>query len=158
MGAFIASTYPYIYSNIDVKHKWKSILTKKIDSLSDIEHIKFQDKKAIVMVDEWWVNINSRRFMTEANLEFSQLAMLWRKKNVDICIITQREFMIDKNFRELAKFVISMRAYFVWYQKLMFEFKISAWGIFKKAWKIDLMKWGEMTNFTYDTLDSARIS
>ena len=158
MGAMIASSYDYIYSNIDIKKNWKTINTRLIKDLSDIENISYKEKKWIVMVDEGWVNINSRKFMTDQNILFWQLGMLWRKKNVDICIITQRDFMVDKNFRELAKYVFEMRSYFVGPEKLMFEFKVFSHGVYKKSWKIDLMEWSNRTWFTYDSLDSARIT
>lgn len=158
MASAIMSTYSRIYSNLDLKYRGKTVNARLISDMTDIADIPFSETKGIVCIDEGGVNVNSRRFMTEKNLEFSELAMLGRKKNVDICMIAQREFMLDKNFRELAKFVISMNSYFVGRDHLMFEFKIFAKGQYRKTGKIDLIEWSKRSGFTYDTLDSAKIA
>lgn len=157
MACAIMSNYRRIYSNLEVKKNGKSVMARTIRRMSDIEDIPYSDTKWIVVIEEGGVNANSKKFMSEQNIEFGQLVMLGRKKNVDICMIAQREYMVSKDFRELAKFIISMRSYFVAKDKLMFEFKIFSKGIYKKTGKIDLIEWSKKSGYTYDSLETSRI-
>lgn len=59
-------------------------------------------------MDEGGVNNNARRSSSDANMEFGKLAMLGRKKNMDIFQISQLERMADVYYRELSECSIQM--------------------------------------------------
>ena len=63
--------------------------------------------------------------MSESNMEFGRLAMLGRKKNVNIIVISQLERMTDVYFRELSEYSFTMNSWFESSTKLMFEFELT---------------------------------
>lgn len=75
-------------------------------------------------MDESGVNINSRRSMSEQNLEISKLTFLSRKINCDLIYIGQIEGSIDKNIRDIATFTIHMNSWFAEKDYLVFEMEV----------------------------------
>lgn len=145
-----------IYSNVEYKYK-NRIINKKIKDIKDLDRIKFAEDKWLAIIDEWWLNINSRRSMSSENLEYAKLGMLWRKKNVDIVIVAQLDYSIDKYFRDLSFCSIYMESFFYKKDYLMFE-----GTIYKKdylVWKkeFDLFYIVKNTNFSYNTLEESMI-
>ena len=69
------------------------------------------------------MNISSLSFMSEANMEFSALGMLGRKKNKDIYVIAQLGRTIDVNIRELCQNRFDMKSWRVG-NSIMFEMTI----------------------------------
>jgi len=156
-AVMLASFHKRIYSNVLIKHNGKQI-SNTIHSIDDLEKIDFSEIKWIVIIDEWWVNANARRSSSEQNLEFGRLAMLWRKKNVNIVMISQLERMTDVYFRELANGSITMNSWFVKWGGLMFEATFrSESGNIEGSKFVDLMKWSDETWYTYDSLESSKI-
>lgn len=154
---FLASFYKRIYANVDIFQGWK-LLNKKIVNIWDVNSISYDDTKGVVLLDEWGINVNARKSMSDSNMEFWELAMLWRKKNVDIIIISQLKRMVDVYFRELANYVFEMRSYFVSKDYLMFECKVyNEYGWIQKVLKMDLIEFTNLTWITYDTKESSRI-
>lgn len=66
----------------------------------------------MILLEEAGINVSSRRFMSEQNMEFSELGMLGRKKNKDIIFIAQIERTVDVNIRELCQYRFDMRSFF----------------------------------------------
>ena len=161
-ASFLASHYPRIFSNIDIKWYNKSIIEKNIKNIGDIENIRYDNRKGVSLLDEWWVNINARRSQSDENRAFGELWMLSRKKNIDIIVCAQLGRMIDVYFRELANYVFEMHAWFEKKDYLMFEANIYTyidWNkIFIKSIRIDLFQWTQLTNITYNTLEESRIN
>lgn len=154
---FLASFYSRIYANVDIYRDGK-LINKRITNVGDVSSINYDDIKWIVLLDEWGINVNARRSQSDTNLEFWELAMLWRKKNVDIVIISQLKRMVDVYFRELANYIFEMRSYFISKDYLMFECKVyNEWWWIQKVLKLDLLEFTKLTGVTYDTKESSRI-
>lgn len=157
VGYFHICGYKRIFSNVEYKYKWKRI-NRTIKDIKDIENkIKFSEQKGIVVIDEWGLNINSRRSNSNENLEYARLWMLWRKKNVDIVIVAQLDYSIDKYFRDLSFASFYMESYFIRKDYLMFEVTIyrKDYLVWKK--EFDLFYLIQNTYFEYNTLESSMI-
>lgn len=154
---FLASFYPRIYSNIDYYRNGKKINTT-IQNLWDVESIKYSDEKGVVVLEEWGVNINARKSMSDANFEFAKLGMLWRKKNVDIIVISQLDRMVDVYFRELAYYTFKMRAYYSKKDYLMFEARVvGEHDNHLKILEFDLFEWMKVYGYSYDSKESSEM-
>lgn len=158
---FLQSFYPRVYSNVDFirfDNFWKVIKkSTRIEHMRDLNAIKFEDRKWIAILDEGWVNISSRRSMSDSNLEFLELWMLWRKKNIDILVISQLERSIDVVMRELCKVSFTMQEFWE-NHRLLFEAKITGRNDdIKWFYNFDLIKFANLTGWTYDTKDESRI-
>lgn len=158
-AVYLASLHTRIYSNVLVLRNGKQV-SNTIKSIEDLEKIEFSEVKGIVIIDEWGVNNNARRSSSEQNMEFWRLAMLWRKKNVNIIMISQLERMTDVYFRELASASITMNSWFLkgGDGKLMFEatFRNSSGNIDGSKF-VDLFEWSELTGYIYNSLESSKI-
>lgn len=154
---FLASNYREIFSNLRIFYHWDQI-SNDLYSLEEIWKIWFWRIKGCILLDEAGVNMNSRRFMTDENQKYWELAMLWRKLNKDIIVIAQMDHTVDKNVRMLCQYHIEMRAWRSWPDYLTFEY--TTWS---REWKllneleIDLMKWSKLSWITYSSLENSKI-
>lgn len=157
-ASFISYFYNRVYSNVDFYEKWKKVnITMK--TVLDIEtKIKYHDDKWVLIIDEWWANVNSRDSHSERNKIFGRLAMLSRKKNINIVIISQLERMQDVYYREMSFYHFEMHSYFTGPNYLMFDLMIKDrfWNI---IWNktLDLIKFANICKYTYNTLDTSLI-
>lgn len=161
LATFLASYYERIFSNVNIDKNGKS-MSKFISSIDEIESIKFSEKKGVVLLDEWGVNVNARRSQSNENRIYGELWMLWRKLNVDIIICAQLGRMVDVYFRELANYVFEMHAWFDRPGYLMFEARIYRYNdgnknLIKIA-RFDLFEWSRLSWITYSTLETSKIS
>lgn len=101
--------YTRIYSNVDFYKNWKRTNTP-IHYMSDIKKMEFDEKPGILVLDEMWVNWNSRKSMSKDNIEFWKLGMLQRKFNLYVVWIAQQDFSFDKNQRLSAHLILHCRA------------------------------------------------
>lgn len=160
LATFLASHYDRIYSNVNIVKNWKNI-SSFISSIDEIQDIKFSEKKGVILLDEWWVNVNARRSQSDDNRIYWELGMLSRKLNVDIIICAQLGRMVDVYFRELANYVFEMHAWFDRPSYLMFESRIYRYNengksLIKIA-RFDLFSWTKITWITYSTLETSKI-
>lgn len=160
LATFLASHYERIYSNVNIVKNWKNI-SSFISSIDEIQNIKFSEKKGVILLDEWGVNVNARRSQSDDNRIYGELGMLSRKLNVDIIICAQLWRMVDVYFRELANYVFEMHAWFDRPSYLMFESRIYRYnGEGKSLIKIarfDLFAWTKISWITYSTLETSKI-
>lgn len=160
-ACFLAYFYTRVYANIDIKY-WKEQKSNIYKEMQDLEKIKFSEVKGLLIIDEWWINVNSRRSSSSRNLEFWKLAMLSRKKNVDVLIIWQLERSLDVYYRELSRYIFQMTSYFVKADYLMFEAFIKkmnyTWDEILGFRKLDLIKFSRLTNLKFSTLESSEIN
>jgi len=155
---FYFLTWGRIFSNVDFFYKKNPIrVNKKIKQISDIKYIEFQEKKWIIIIDESWLNINSRRSISNQNMEFAEMVFLWRKKNCDIVFIAQLDYSLDKYMRDLANANLQMESYFLRKNYLMFNCKIKKWDYTVWYKEIDLIEFAKRSCFTYSTLESSKI-
>lgn len=162
-ASFIAQFYPRVLSNIRIKKNWKQF-TKDITTIDDLFAFPFDERKWLVIIDEWGVNNNARRSMSEWNLEMWKLAMLWRKLNCDIIMIAQLERMNDSYFRELATYSFECESHYCKpprgqtgaYLQFNISVKNRFWTIIKKI-EIDLIASAKKMDYEYSTLDTSVI-
>jgi len=155
-ATFLASFHRYIWANYEIKLNWK-VCNNFIKKIDDLEKIIFKEQKQMIVIDEWGVNNNARRSSSDSNLLFGELAMLSRKKNANVIMISQLERMSDVYYRELAECCFEMNSWFVSSNKLMFEYSV------ERNWKIegskfvDLFHWSKLMWYEYNTLESGKI-
>lgn len=156
-ASFQWSFYEYIFSNIDLFRNWK-IISNPIRKMTDIEKIPYTDTKWLIIIDEAWVNVSSRKFFSEENAIFGKLWMLWRKLNKDIIFIAQISRTVDVNIRELAVYKYEMNSWYIDSNRLMFEFTVKD-RFDNVLWtkEIDLTSWAEENWFSYNTLENSVI-
>lgn len=158
LSLFFASFYcrkgSKIYSNVDYFFNKKKI-NETIKDIKDIKKIPPQSQKWLVVVDEWWVNINSRRSMSDDNIELWQLWMLSRKKNIDIIVIAQLDYTIDKYYRDLSRSSFYMRSFFIKKDYLIFEADIFKNDNFFWKLELDLLFFIKNSLYSYDTAEES---
>lgn len=152
LATIIASNYDRIYCNYEIK--WIKI--QKIKNMNDILNIEYNDEKWILILDEFNINASSRNSMTKKNKQLNELLVLSRKKNLDICVIWQDFYWIDKVYRNLIQYVFMPKIYDDW--KLLIEiYKLKKWEHIKI--KTILMKENPFkflfkNNIEYDTTET----
>lgn len=156
VGFFYLCWYKRIYSNVNYYYRRKRI-NDPIYTINDINRIPFNEQKGLVIIDEAWLNINSRRSGSNVNLEYSKLGMLWRKKNVDIVLVAQLDYSIDKYFRDLAYATLYFTSRFVKKDYLMFEAKIYKKDYLIGMKEFDLFYMIKNTFLNYNTLEESNI-
>jgi len=160
LSVFFSYFYDRIYANFQIKKNNKNYNTF-YDDVSYLETISFEKTKWLIIIDEGWLNANSRRSMSNRNLMFGKLIFLSRKKNCDLVVIWQIEESIDCYFRKLSSYVFLMSSYQFW-KKIYFEWSIkkqSAFG-YSDIWirRFDLIKFLKKYNMSYSTLESSVMS
>lgn len=156
----IIDSYYRVYSNVNYYYEWIQINTR-INWMKDLQKIKFSERPWVIIIDEWWINLNSRNFMSKQNMEFWELLFLGRKVNCYMVWISQRFKSLDVNQRELADLVIKMfkiRRYgkhplFIATKEKMIRNQL----VFDQEWRIDIISWMKKCKKTYNTLESSKI-
>lgn len=156
LAAFLASFYREITSNLTITLNWQQV-SNPLGSMKDLKNIKFSKVKWCVIIEEAGINVSSRSFMSEENMEFSALGMIARHKNKDMIVIAQLARTVDVNVRELCRYRFDMRSWRVW-DGLMFEMTIyDRWGNILGMKEVDLIAWSKMTGYSYSTLEDSII-
>lgn len=156
-ASFLSFFYNRVYSNVDFYQNWRKKNTS-IKTFLDIEKIQYSDELWVLILDEAWANINARESNTEQNKKMWRLAMLSRKKNINIVVISQLERMQDVYYREMSFYHFEMQSYFTWPNYLLFDvfIKDRFWNI---IWNktLDLIKFSNIFKYKYNTLDQSII-
>ena len=98
-----------IYWNINIYNlEWK-IINKEIQTKADIEKIRFSYTAGLIVIDEWWINMNCRNSSSDINKFLSEIIFLSRKKNASMCFIAQSFENIDINVKRLADLIIKVQ-------------------------------------------------
>ena len=128
-------------------------------SIDDVENVKFSKTKGVIILDEAGVNMNSRKFATDENMKYWRLAMLGRKLNKDIIVVAQMRHTVDKNVRMLCKFIFEMNSFFESKNYLLYEAKLyDRYDSVRWIKVYDLIKWSELTWYTYSSLETSEIA
>lgn len=160
LSTMMVAPYTRIYSNVDYFRNWKK-LNMRINKIKDLNMITFSPTPWIVIIDEWWVNVNSRLSLSKENIEFGELVFLWRKINCYFVWISQRFKSMDLNQRDLADLVIKMykisrydkHPLFIATREKMIKNRLT----FDAEWKVDIISWLKYTKRSYNTLESSKI-
>lgn len=102
--------YPRIYSNVNIYHEWKSIVNL-IEDYTKLDNIRFSYTPWVIVIDEAWLNANSKDTRSEDNRILQKVLFLWWKKNCSIIWIAQRFESIDINARVLADYIINVKKF-----------------------------------------------
>lgn len=100
--------YPRIYSNVNIYQNWKSIVNL-IESYDQINKIRFSHTPWVLLLDEAWLNANSKDWRSGEVRWLIDVLFLIGKKNLSVIWIAQRYESIDINARVLADAIIEMR-------------------------------------------------
>jgi len=152
-ATMLGSYHRIIWANYEIKYKGK-VCNNLIQDIADLQKIQFSKDKQMSIVDEGGLNNNSRRSSSDSNLLFAELAILSRKKNTNVIMISQLERMSDVYYRELAECIFEMKSWFVSGGRLMFEYSVTRNGEIEGSKFVDLFKWMEEYGYEYDTLES----
>ncbi len=97
-----------IYSNVWIYYNWISILTKKITDFDQLNNIRFSYEHWIIIIDEAWINANSKDGFSDSNRLLQRILFLAGKKNCSVLWIAQRFESIDVNARVLADYIVKV--------------------------------------------------
>lgn len=172
LANLIASDYPVVYANYWLKikgckvYRFSGTLNFGSDGNAYLGNILLQktNHKEIIVVDEAWINYNSKKFQSQENMDFSEFVVVSRKYNKDIVFITTQDYSINKDFRFETNYWFNCQKHFdeegkfyTLVEKLVLNRKtgdIELLDDFKCYW-VDLM---EKIGIKYDTTDIAKIS
>ncbi len=156
-ASMLCSTYSEIWSNLNITYNWKNIVNT-IKNIEDIAKVRFSEKKWVILLEEMWVNANSRRSFSEENMIFSELAMLGRKLNKDIFYIAQIRRTVDVNLRDLTLYEFQMNSWLIGTNYPMFSVTVRDRGD-NILWvkELDLIAWQRASGIGYDSLETSRI-
>lgn len=156
MACVLWSLYRRIYSNMDIS-RFSGLVSNRIHSVRDMERIKFSTNKGVLILDESGINANSRRSSSDDNLEYGKIAMLSRKKNIDIFVIAQLDYSADKYLRDLSEITFHMNSYF-WEGGLMFSAMVkNRFGQIMGEKNFEMLRYLEMTGYNYSTFEESII-
>ena len=150
--------YPRIYSNVNIYHKWKSIV-KLIETYQQLDRIRFSYTPGVIVIDEAGLNANSKDTRSEDNRLLQKVLFLAWKKNCSVIWIAQRFESIDINARVLADVIMQIRKVRRW--KLHPVFRITKqkqqWSrlLYIQQWENDTIRELNSYNITYDTLEES---
>lgn len=150
-----------IYANFSIFKHWK-LLNKLLPDAESVHKIRFSNTPWIIVIDEAWINANSKDSRSEQNRMLQEILFLVRKKNCSLIWISQRFESIDVNARVLSELIIEMRKISRWKAPPVFiatrqkqrgnnldyvnQFKIDTIWMMKALW------------ITYNTLESSKFT
>jgi hypothetical protein len=97
-----------IYSNVNIYKNWNSIV-KYLSNYAEIKKIRFSYLPGVLIIDEAWLNANSKDTFSKDNRLLQEILFLIWKKNLSLIWIAQRFESIDVNARVLADAIFQMR-------------------------------------------------
>lgn len=99
--------YPRIYSNVNIYKNWKSIVNF-LEDYTYIKNIRFSYTPWILIIDEAWLNVNSKDWQSKDSRIMQEVLFLIGKKNLSLIWIAQRFESIDVNARALVDLILQM--------------------------------------------------
>ena len=163
---FLAFTYTRIYSNVDITYNNKkiNIILSKIEEFETL--FNYNSIPGVTLLDETWINFNSKKGMSQANETLQKWFFLSRKYNVTPIFIAQRFGSVPVDMRELASkyWIIEMKkVHRKRYAYPLFTVNMQTvdneWALTThKTFEIDLIKFFDTFDIKYDTLQSSLIT
>lgn len=150
-----------IYSNFSIYKNDKQI-NKEITWIKDILNIRFSYTPWVIIIDEAWINANSKDGRWEVNRKLIETLFLTRKFNCSFIWISQRFESIDVNARVLADLILKMRKLRRWNLHPLFEItrekqKGSKMELVNMH-RIDTIALMKYDKLTYNTLEASKFS
>lgn len=153
--------YKRVYSNFSIFQNWK-LLNKTVNAYSEIENIRFSYTPWILIIDEAWINANSKDWRTWDSRILQELLFLTRKKNLTLIWIAQRYESIDINARVLADCIFEIikihwkkhPRFIINKQKQKRGSQVLDW---KWSYNFDLIWFLDFHWLTYNQLETSRL-
>lgn len=148
-----------IYSNVDI-YKNDKIINKSITDKKNIENIRFSFEPWLIVIDEWWIVMNSRRSMSDINVFLSETIKLSRKVNCSMLFIAQSFENLDIDTRRLCDLILEMKKvrtpnWPIFYIQVKKQVKNRLVTV--KKIKIQLITDLKKRKLKYNTLESSKI-
>lgn len=148
-----------IYANFDIYKKWK-LFNKRLKNVDEIQNIRFSYTPGVIIIDEAWINANSKDTRNEQNRVLQEILFLVRKLNCSLIWISQRFESIDINARVLSELIIKMKKIrrknkppiFIAVKQKQIWSNLN----FVHEYKIDCIKLMESYKLTYNTLEKSK--
>lgn len=148
-----------IYANFSIFKNWK-IINKPLVSVSDVNKIRFSYTPWVIVIDEAWINANSKDSRSEQSRILQEILFLVRKKNCSLIWISQRFESIDINARVLSELIIEMRKISRWKSPPIFiatrQKQKGSKLIYMNQFKIDTIWMMKKQWITYNTLETSK--
>lgn len=150
----LSENYLRVYANLKIIKKWKQ-KNFYIEKIEDIKKIKYSKTRWLVILDEAGLNMNARRSQSKNNMDITEFIILSRKRNLDLIFISQKDFFVDKNLRELAQIKIEMK----WKNReWIFEYEAKDfYDNFLWYYNLDLIWFLKNNKLEYNTLEDSLI-
>lgn len=97
-----------IYSNFKIYRDWTNIVNY-LEYFEDIAKTRFSKKRGVLIIDEAWLNVNSKDWQNKESRSMEAVLFLIGKKNLTLIWIAQRYKSINVNAREMADKIVKMR-------------------------------------------------
>ena len=164
-AVLLATDYIWrIYWNVWIQELWKN-LTCRINSITNLEHFKYENKQWCILFDEMWLNFNSKNHSTKRNQELSKFFFLVRKYNLSSIFVSQRFNSVPVDMRELCDLIyeinpIHRKGTYPLFQitRQTFQSTDEWWHLeYEEEYVFDIIKALDEMWITYDSLESSII-
>lgn len=150
-----------IYSNVNIYKNWKSIVNY-ITSYDQIKKIRFSYLPWVLIIDEAWLNANSKDTFSKDNRLLQEVLFLIWKKNLSLIWIAQRFESIDVNARVLADAIFQMRKISRYNNHPIFictkQKQVGAKLEYIQQYHVDSIQYMKLKNITYDQLEESKLT
>ena len=153
--------YPRIYSNVNIYKDWESIVNF-LEGYQSIKNIRFSYTPWILVIDEAWLNVNSKDSFSKDNRLMQEVLFLIWKKNLSLIWIAQRFESIDVNARALVDLILQMTKIKRYNKHPIFKVvkQKQKWGRleFINSYKLDSISILKELGITYNQLEESKLS
>lgn len=149
-----------LYTNFNVYYRGESI-NKRFKTYQEVENIRFSYTHGCIIVDESWLNLNSKDSFSEANRIMQKILFLSWKKNCDMIMIAQSYQSVDVNFRRNAAAMFEVvKIKREWKKPLFVVNRVIVEGEKVRviaSYTLDTLTIMENWKISYDTLDESKM-
>jgi len=146
-----------IYANFQIFKNWK-LLNHLLEDVHAVHKIRFSKVPWIIIIDEAWINANSKDSRSEQSRILQEILFLVRKKNCSLIWISQRFESIDINARVLSELIIEMHSLGGKIPKFIATRQRQKWTKLERLsqFKVDTIWMMKMQWITYNTLEASK--
>lgn len=148
-----------IYANFSIYKNWK-LKNRLLEDVNAVHKIRFSKVPWIIIIDEAWINANSKDSRSEQSRILQEILFLVRKKNCSLIWISQRFESIDVNARVLSELIVEMRKISRWKAHPFFiatrQKQKGTNLIYVNQFRIDTIWMMKAQWITYNTLEASK--
>lgn len=150
-----------IYANFNIYIK-KISINKRFYDYKEVQNIQYSNTHGVIIMDETWLNVNSKDSFSETNRIMHEVLFLSWKKNCDMIMIAQSYESVDVNFKRLAHAIFEVEKIKRYGRKPLFKINRMAveWSKMRKisSFTFDTLEYFNTFKITYDTLETSKMS